>query len=283
MELAEQVAAALRVDDVEELAGGHQSRVFRVVGRNGLPAVAKVLESSMVDRTELDARLDVIVALADLDPRVCRPLLLGEQRVAELASPDGLECYIVCFEFAAGREPNPARASDARHMGAALSQLHVSMSQLPAAPLPVVTALRIMPDGSAPAAGAHQLLHGDFNASNLRVMSGAVRIFDLDDCGYGPRAFDVANALYMVLFDASIHGALKAYKTFRRCFVDGYAAASGSSLAEASLDRFIDLRVRALGSWLDDLGSAPTGIRTASTGWQATLRSFVADYRPTTH
>jgi len=73
------------------------------------------------------------------------------------------------------------------------------------------------------------------------------------------------------------------YETFRRSFLAGYLGASGSSLPEEALDRFIDLRVQALRAWLDDLDNAPIGIRTASPSWQATLRSFVAGYPPATH
>ncbi len=281
MDLAERLVVALTVEVVEELVGGYQSRVFRVTGRNGV-AVAKVLHASMVDRAELDIRLDVTAALADLDPRVCRPFLIDGQRITELTLGDDQQQYVVCHEFASGTVPDPASAADAARLGAALSNLHESMSQLPAFPLPVVSALRSVPVDEAIGGGAHQLLHGDFNASNLRLAGGVVRIFDLDDCGYGPPVFDVANALYMVLFDAVTQGTAETYETFRRSFVAGYVGASGPSLPEDSLDRFIDLRVRALGSWLDDLDNAPIGIRNASHAWQATLRSFVAGYQPTT-
>lgn len=282
MDLAARLVAALPVDNVTELVGGHQSRVFRVTGRNGLVAVAKVLDASMVDRVELDARLDVTDAVADLDPRVCRPLELNGQRVTELASADGLQRYIVCYEFAVGGEPDPARARDASLMGPVLSELHVSMSQMPTTLLPVVEALRTVSAVGAPELGTQQLLHGDFNASNLRQADGVMKIFDLDDCGYGPPAFDVANALYMVLFDSVTQGTAKSYETFRRSFVAGYDSTSDPSLPETSLDYLLDLRVRALGLWLDDLDHAPIGIRTAPPAWQATLRSFVAAYRPVT-
>lgn len=282
MGLAERLVDALGVDEVEELVGGHQSRVFRAAERNGRPVVAKVLDASLTDRVELEIRIDAVAALSDLDPRVCPPVEINEQRISELTSADGHEHYVVCYEFAPGTEPDPARAVDATRMGAALSTLHESMSQLPAFALPVVSALDAIKPEKAVGAGARQLLHGDFNASNLRCAGGVVRIFDLDDCGYGPPEFDVANALYQVLFDAVTRGTVKTYETFRPSFVDGYAGASGPSLREESLDRFIDLRVRALASWLDDLDHAPIGIRTASRAWQATLRSFAASYQPST-
>ncbi|MBO3085954.1 phosphotransferase enzyme family protein [Cellulomonas fengjieae] len=276
MDLAEHVATVLGVDRVEELSGGHQSRVFRVVDRSGRPAVAKVLDASAVDRAELEVRLDVMAALADLDPRVCRPRVIGERRIAEVSSAGGAH-YVVCYEFADGRTLDAASPADAALMGSALAQLHRSMARLPAAPLPVVHALRGMPSDAT--AGAHQLLHGDFGTANLRAQDGVVRIFDLDDCGYGPPEFDVANALYMVLFDATLHGRPETYSTFCRHFVDGYRS-GGPRLSEGAVDRFVDLRVGTLGSWLDDLDAAPVGVRTSSPEWQATLRSFVSGYRP---
>ncbi len=276
MDLARRLSAALGADEVEELRGGHQSRVFRVAGHRGPPAVAKVVDASMVDRAELEARLDVVAALAAIDPRVCRILPLGGRRVTDLTASDGGEHHVVLYELAVGTAPDPARADDAARMGAVLSRLHASMRRLPPTSLPVVHALRATAD-DAPVAGPHQLLHGDFNAGNLRQDGGDVRIFDLDDCGYGPPAFDVANALYMVLFDAVTHGSVETYETFRPSFVAGYADAGGPSVSHATLDGFVELRVRALGSWLDDLDRAPIGIRTASPTWQATLRSFVAE------
>lgn len=282
MDLAARLATVPGVDGVEELAGGHQSRVFRIGRRVGPPAVAKALDAALTDRRELAARLDVITAVADLDPRVCRPLDLAGRRITELATADQ-QHYVVCYELAPGTAPDPARPDDARRMGAALAHLHASMARVPAAPLPTVRALGTETGDDTPAAGPIQLLHGDFNADNLRAADGVIRIFDLDDCGYGPPAFDVANALYMVLFDASVQGAPETYETFRRSFVDGYASTPGPSLPDGALDRFIDRRVRALASWLDDLDTAPIGIRSASPAWHATLRSFVASYHPAAH
>lgn len=283
VDLADRLVIALGVDAVEELVGGHQSRVFRMSCPNGGLMAAKVLDPASVDRGVLEARIDAIGVLAELDPRVCRPVQINGQRINELTSADGLAHYVVCYEFAPGREPDPTSAADAALMGATLSTLHESMSKLPAFPLPLVSALTAIPPDDAIRGGAHQLLHGDFNVANLRCVGGVMRIFDLDDCGYGPPEFDVANALYAVLFDAVTQGRSKTYRTFRPAFVDGYVGASGPTLVEGSLDRFIDLRVRALDSWLDDLDNAPIGIRTASLAWHATLRSFVAGYRSSTH
>jgi Ser/Thr protein kinase RdoA (MazF antagonist) len=280
VELTERVVVLLDAAAIEELGGGHQSRTFRVVRRDGAVVIAKMLDAAMVDRRELDARLDATNALADLDPRVCRPLPVGRQLVTEVTLADGEQRYVVCFEFADGTALDPSDRVDAERMGRTLAQLHVSMRQLPQTPLPPVAALRPGSPGAAAATGRHQLLHCDFNAGNLRDVNGIIKVFDLDDCGYGPPAFDVANALYMVLFDSVVHTTVESYETFRTSFVSGYVDSSRQPLADDALDRLIDLRVDALRRWIADLDTAPVGIRTASHDWLETLRSFAATHRP---
>lgn len=278
MDLVEYLTSSLDLRDVDELAGGHQSRVFRAVRRDGAPVAVKAIDAGLVDRRELEVRLSVVDALADLDSRICRPLLLTDDSVIHFAIPSGEDRFIVGYEFAFGEQPEPGEASDAERMGAVLAQLHESMRRLPAVPLPAVSALRVT-SMDADAASTGQLLHGDFSASNVRQTDEGLRIFDFDDCGYGPAEFDVANALYMVLFDQTTGGTSHTYDTFRESFVHGYRSFPGSSISLDAVDHFIDLRVRALAIWLDDLGSASIGIRTAPSAWHATLRSFVSAYQ----
>ena len=203
MDVSAQLVDVFDAVVVHELMEGEQSRAFRMVGADGSISVVKLLDASMADRAELDVRLVVTNGLADIDARVCRPLPTHGDLAVELTDADGHNWYVVRYEFAAGRPLNPGNAQDATSMGTALSELHSSMSRLAPVSLPLVAALRTAPrDAITAGARPHQLLHGDFNAGNLRVSDGMVRIFDFDDCGYGPPEFDVANALYMVLFDA---------------------------------------------------------------------------------
>ena len=109
-----------------------------------------------------------------------------------------------------------------------------------------------------------------------------MRVFDFEDCGYGPPSFEIANTLYMVLFSATVDGEVETYPRFEDALLSGYASGAVGDIDRSAVDRFIDLRVRALVSWLDDLSTAPVGIRNASPAWHGTLRAFVDRYAPRT-
>lgn len=82
-----------------------------------------------------------------------------------------------------------------------------------------------------------QLLHGDFSDQNLISTADGLRVFDFDGCGYGPIEYDVANSLYMVLFDADVNGGADEYEAFRPSFLVGYAAVSGRHIEHDVIDR----------------------------------------------
>lgn len=272
MELTDRLVDLLTASAVTELDGGHQARVFQVIDNSGTRRIAKVLDASLVERSDVEMRVGVVAELADLDPRVCRPLAIGSRLVADVALDEDHAGLITCYEYADGTAPNVAEPTDVARMGRALAELHISMRHLPPTSLPPVAPLWTAGSG---ARRPEQLLHGDFNAGNLRQLDGAVRIFDFDDCGYGPPSFDVSNALYMVLFDAFVNRYAEAYPLFKEAFVGGYCEAAGHDLDDTELNEFVDVRIAVLEHWLDDLPSAPIGIRTATPAWHAFLRSFI--------
>ena len=259
----------------EEVAEGHQSRVFELMHVDGQRLVAKVLDASLVDVDVVVARFDAVAELADLDPRVCRPIRIGGNLVNVIADDSGRSALLLCSEFAEGVGFDVASSSDAELMGATLAGLHRSLALVPAPGIPEVAALRAV---RSDVNEEFQLLHGDFNSGNLRRTGSMVRVFDFEDCGYGPRSFEIANALYMVLFDASIEDELDRYRTFETAFLSGYETEDGHDVDRRCVEHFVDLRVRALECWLDDLPSAPIGIRTATPQWHQTLRSFVSSH-----
>ena len=275
MDLARRLAKLVGATSVHEVLGGHQSQVFEVT-RSGRRQVVKVRDGSTIDRAVFQARVETVAELATIDPQVCGPVALNGSLVTTIDGDNGWVGLLTCYEYADGEALDPASPADAMLMGNAMARLHQSMERLEQRALPLVAALdTVQPEWNEPL----QLLHGDFNAGNLRATGGVARIFDFDDCGYGPPAFDVANALYMVLFDDLTGRHPSVYRSFTEAFLSAYSSVSANAIDPDDVSGFIDLRVAALQAWLDEPATAPLGIRNAPPSWHATLRSFILQYK----
>lgn len=276
---ADGVGARLGLRDLVELSGGHQSRVFRADSDRG-PVIVKLVEALGVDRSTLAERLTMVTTLGRRTEAVCAPVAIHGEVLHHLDTDGGVRWYAVCYQFAAGERPDPDDPGDAALMGRALADLHRHLAALPPFRLPVVTAFRRAAEGSPRrGVGPRQLLHGDFTSANIRVTAGRPRVVDFDDCGYGPVEFDLAQALYVELFDSVTRPAPGRYEAFRTAFLAGYGGRAGVG-SEAVLDLLITERVHTLGRWLDDPAQAPPGIRNSSAAWLATLRRFVGGHSP---
>lgn len=271
-----QVCAQLGLTGARELFGGRQSTVLRAEFV-GTPVVLKLIDAVDVERQLLGTRVAMVSTLAGLSHTVCAPVAIRDTFVHEFNLAGSSRCYGICYEFAAGVPPDVGDPDDAALMGRELGRLHRYMAQLPAADLPVITGFADASAQELPECGPQQLLHGDFNSANVRLAPGRPRIFDFDDSGYGPVEFDLAQALYVELFDVGGRRTGR-YASFRRNFLDAYAESAGAEWSADSLDALITRRVRALEGWLDDLSHAPAGIRNSSGEWHKRLRAFVSDY-----
>ena len=280
MDLLRKLIEVVGALDGVEVFGGHQSRVFRLAMADGRLVAAKVLTSSMVDAELVHARIEAVADLAEIDSRVCRPWLVDGRLVTLLASESEEPVLLVCSEFVDGSVVDASRSEDAELMGIVLAGLHSSLARLAPRDIPMVGALELG-SGSTVRTADYQLLHGDFNARNLRRVGDLAKVFDFEDCGYGPPTFDIANALYMVLFDVRTCGrGDEEYRKFAETFVAGYASASTNEVDLEHVGVLMQQRVAALQRWLGDLASAPIGIRTATPKWQSILREFVDNFSP---
>ncbi len=255
------------VTGVTERHAGKQSRVFAAeVG--GVAVAIKLTDAQLVDPGLLERRLAAVESLALQAPDVVGPQRLDGRLVRTTGG-----WLATATPLVNGHPLDVTQPSAVRGMGAALARLHAATSRLPPQDLPPVAALGTMAAGTD--RNGWQLLHGDFNEHNVISTPGGLRIIDFDDCGYGTAVFDVANALYMVLFDAEVGGRPERAAAFRPAFLAGYAETAGVAVDSLDVDDLIALRIGALAAWLDDESTAPIGIRTSSPEWKATLRSFV--------
>lgn len=254
---------------IEELHGGHQSRVFRVRQGAG-EVVVKLTDRRHVDTEHFARRVDLVDTLAHRNPDVVGPIPLSDDLVSLVG-----DWLAVAYPYVSGEAPDIGRHRNVEAMGHTLATLHRSLAELPDYRLPSVSALRVDgAEGLDHAPEGRQLLHGDYSSSNLRMQDGRLRIFDFDDCGYGPVEFEIGNTLYMVLFDATMTGRSDRYERFRQWFVPAYGEKSGRPIAEPAIGEAINRRLSALRHWLDNLGEAPIGIRNSPPEWRQKLRAF---------
>ena len=254
--------------NVQEIEEGEQSRVFTAEIETG-PVVVKLTDAALADITLSQRRMSLMSDLADAGHAVAVPVLVGEALVCRWG-----RWLITATRFVDGVAPDLSDRAHCELMGEALASLHQTMSELPKLDLPAVASLRV---GQANTPyGPWQLLHGDFNSTNLRLVDGDLYAFDFDDCGYGPVELDVANSLYMVLFDSLVDTEAEVnYKAFHHSFLEGYRNGVHKDIPIETVEHFINHRVDALRYWLDNLSEAPIGIQTSGPEWLATLRRFV--------
>ncbi len=258
------------IDVHAEVHAGKQSRVFDAT-LDGRRAAVKLTAATLTDVDVLTSRMLAVETLASFHRHVVAPIRID----GALVQPIG-DWLVSATPFIDG-EPLDHNIGDTERLGSALAELHLAMRQLDRFEIPRIAALISSAIDEDPDA---QLLHGDFSTKNVITTSDGIRIFDFDDCGYGPIEYDVANSLYMVLFDADVTSQPERYKAFRPAFLDGYEAGSNRRVSGDAIDEMIAVRIDALGRWLDDLSTAPIGIRTSSPEWREVLKKFVKARRP---
>jgi Ser/Thr protein kinase RdoA (MazF antagonist) len=268
-DLTEREWAGLGFHEATELGGGWQSRVYRAKGATGTVAV-KLIQARLVDRTVLERKTALVGALAGIE----RGVVASVPVCGSLVYPFG-EWLVTATQFVEGEHPGHCDVSQGERLGACMGDLHRSMGELPRVELPRVAALQTCSKGPWASPEHDQLLHGDFAMSNLVFTSDGIRILDFDDCGYGPVEFDVANALYMVMFDSWINDQLPQYREFKAAFVGGYEGSTHRSIDPAAVESLMDLRVTALRRWISNPSEAPVGIRSSRPEWTDTLNRFV--------
>jgi Ser/Thr protein kinase RdoA (MazF antagonist) len=255
----------------ERLYGGHQSVVHRARW-DGRDVVVKF---ELEPDQWLEARTLAASDAADANSQVVPPLSIDGARVHSAGGR-----RVVVLPFVGGPPPDTDDPLQVEEMGRSLARLHATLHTLDGSELPDVAMLRaVAGDDEAVVRGDRQLIHGDFGAANLVSAEAGIRILDFGELGYGPRALDVANTIFIERFSAALDGRLADADRFAEVFVASYADESGSSMGSDDIELGLDVRRRALGRWLDDLTHAPIGIARSTPEWRRRLRRY-ADTDP---
>ena len=94
--------------------------------------------------------------------------------------------------------------------------------------------------GSMPGVDAGGLIHADLHLGNAIFQGGDVKLIDFDDCGTGPRVYELAVALWELRDQPN-------YPAYRDALLAGYRARREIDVAH--LDDFIALRQVAFDLW----------------------------------
>ncbi len=256
-----------KIQIIDELPEGKQSRVLHAL-IDGTEAAVKLTSSRMADRDLLTARLRAVESLGAGHSEAVAPIRIH----GALVQPIG-GWFMTATPFITGHQLDASNPRDAKLLGQQLARLHEALAGLGPFEIPPIAALNTT--GRTHKRAGWQLLHGDFSTSNVVATPTMLRVFDFDDCGYGPVEYDVANSLYMELFDSDVTDRPDHYQAFRPAFLNGYVERLSRPIDMAAVDEMMAIRIEALGHWLKDLSSAPIGIRTSPPEWLETLASFV--------
>ena len=287
--------AKLDFNDVKPVEAGEQNFVYTcsLHLEDGILKVTDARHRSLVD---LQAQTDMLSALKQHSTLVCAPVEVREDQAVLGLTVDNLTFYVTAYPFAVGETVDITNPEHAHLMGRSLAHLHSALRILEPYPFRQIgtqdtrtpierlaqqtTGVKQIYDRVVRHfdAADRQLLHGDFNAGNLKIKAGQVTVFDFDNCAYGSTTYELADALYMVLFDQATRGELPVYIRFRETFLQAYQEASELRVEGQTIDDLIGYRVLTLASWLAEPGDAPLFIRQSSAAWLSTLNGFVKTY-----
>ena len=291
--LAELIDMGLK--DVKPVKAGKQNYVFTYM-YDEETRIAKVADSRHRSLQDLQTQIAMLKELSVHNATVCTPTCIKDECLIAELGLENLIFYVVAYPFVAGAAADIGNPKHIDLMAKSLAQLHSDMRRLPSYSFPKIVDVKTKPaltrvfqnlrgaEAIFNTAIAHlktddaQLLNGDFNAGNLKIEDQNVKIFDFDNCAYGSTAYELANTLYMVLFDDVTQGGTATYLMFKRTFLESYHIESGTPIEEQTIQDLIGYRVILLASWLMEPDDAPLFIQQSSRQWLDTLGSFVKTY-----
>ncbi len=246
---------------------------------------------------EIDAEIQFLRYLLNFTTIVCCPIptLQGGYFVEIKAD----ECLTVCcFERALGHQPSTNNQDEVKLFARGLREIHVLSRKL-AETLPRRSAVDSSFYKIEPASRRdehskiltwidelprHQesfgIIHGDYNTSNVLISGRQIRIFDFDDISYHWYDYDIANTLYMVLFDFRNSEDLTPFVRFKENFIKEMNC--GQDLVQydaCRIDNFLHYRVILLEYWMNHPSNGPLFIRNMTKKWAEELASFITWFR----
>ena len=121
-----------------------------------------------------------------------------------------------------------------------------------------------------------KLIHGDFNPTNVICTSQDSVVIDFENACYSSHEYEIANTIYMTVFDCRHRISQFQESEFVEGFVCGYKRNGQPDLP--AIRALVGERVSMLKNWLDDPASAPLSVASSSSDWKQELRDFITSF-----
>ena len=255
--------------------------------------IIRVTDSKHRSKTALLEEIRLLNNLGHHLQFICKPQKGPQNKWIETVDLNNETKYITFFEQAKGQYPDLNCRNDVAIIAKCLAQLHHETSIHPqrysrrlADESPY---FQIEPDSQYSGSfdvldwwenlkkenRSYGLIHGDFNASNMKLYNGQVKLFDFDDCCYHWYDYEIANTIYMFMF-ANRKSAIEKTIEFFDLFL--LECSRHKSTSFENVKHFITYRVCLLNTWIKNTSKAPLFIKTAQKEWIDELNGFIACY-----
>ena len=243
-----------------------QNQVFKAV-RQGELCILRLTDPAHRTQKQLRSELALLTDLRDV-ATVVQPLPFLSGEFIQVITYEGKPHNGMLFSFVNGSPAFVLSTVAGARFGAFLATLHTELAKL--------TTLYDLP-ARVPSDGDRQLIHGDFNPTNVLVTADTFVVIDFESACYASHEYELANTIYMVMFDLRHDVAKLVDSHFVEGFLTGYTSRRSADLRR--LRNSIDHRIDMLLEWLNDLTTAPLSIAASPESWRLELRDFVDAFK----
>lgn len=244
-----------------------QNEVFKATVQ-GESCILRLTDRDHRSREFLDEELRLLRDLEAVTSIAVKPLTFPSGRFIEEAEYRGRFYNVVIFTFIEGSSFDISSYANACDFGALLAELHIALSELSC-----LYDLNVMENRLE----TKQLIHGDFNPTNVLFSNCSFIIIDFENSCYASFEYELANTIYMVLFDARNDPGGLLESGFIKGFLAGYTRDRRIDFETVRSE--VDRRVSKLEGWLNDLASAPLSISASPESWKNELEDFIHAYQ----
>lgn len=296
-EFIERIESTLKLDSKPQLISNSQNTVFEAY-LNNIKIALRITADKHRTHEQIQSEITLIYGIINLVELPHQPVPLKLDQYVLPITFEHDTYYAVAYHYIDGIPLDPRNTYEIKSAAAILARFHrVTAGKLKSIDRPILlhsafydlsysthdqfydelVAWKSRLQSSSPFYG---IIHGDYNFSNLIKSTTYIYLIDFEDSCYGWYAYDIANALYMELFDQRKEQAFDKFSDFFKAFLQSYFSAwPEAKVILDDIPMFMTYRVLMLDSWLNGNSAAPAFIKSAPDPWKKELLQFIDLYK----